>query len=195
MAEKLTEETMFRALYWSQYRQGAAVCRHASVGEPYQYVTRGKGDRAQHSVRRIDALVIRRSVAKGDALWAVEIKVSAADLRHELAQPEKTATWAQYVDAFYFLVAPELLDIALAEVPAQYGVMTASGYAYGYAEIKRRAKRNPAPLPLPLDTWRRITAKLGEHQIEQIERARRETAGHRARALTLASPNEGNEGG
>ena len=174
MTEQPTEEAMFRALYWSQYRQGSATCRHASVGEPYQFVTKGLEVRAQHSVRRIDALVIRRSVAKGDSLWAVEIKVTAADLRHELAQPEKTATWAQYVDAFYFLVPTSLLDLALAEVPAGYGVMVGTiGVHYGHVDIKRRAKKNPNPIPLPLDTWRRITAKLGEHQIEKIDAARR----------------------
>lgn len=171
MSDKPTEESLFRALYLAQYRQGAAVCRHASVGEPYLPSSVGRPERAQHSVRRIDALVIRRSVAKGDALWAVEIKVSASDLRHELAQPEKAATWAQYVDSFYFLVSRDLLDMALAEVPAEYGVMTASPYRY--SEIKRRAKRNPTPTPLPLDTWRRITGKLGEMQVEQIDQARR----------------------
>lgn len=179
MTEKPTEEGIFRALYYAQYRQGAAVCRHASVGEPYLPSSVGRPERAQHGVRRIDALVIRRDVAKGDALWAVEIKVSAADLRHELASPEKAATWAQYVDAFYFLVSRELLDLALAEVPAGYGVMVAS--PYGYSEIKRRAKRNPAPSPLPLDTWRRITAKLGEFQVEQIDQFRRKAVDARLR--------------
>lgn len=168
--EKPTEESLFRALYWSQYRQGAAVCRHASVGEPHQYVTRGVANRAQHSVRRIDALVIRRSVAKGDSFWAVEVKVTLADLRRELSTPDKTEAWAQYVHAFYFLVPPSLLDVALAEVPPQYGVMVGKTFP----EVKRRARRNPSPLPIPLDTWRRIVAKLGEHQIEPIEKARRD---------------------
>lgn len=169
VADNPTEESMFHGLYWSQYRQGSGVCRHASVGEPYLPSSVGRPERAQHGVRRIDALIIRRNVAKGDALWAVEIKVTAADLRHELAQPEKTAAWAQYVHAFYFLVPDALADIALAEIPSQYGVMVGDRYP----QIKRRAKRNPNPLPLPLDTWRRITAKLGEHQIENIDRARR----------------------
>lgn len=167
--EKPTEESLFRGLYWAQYRQGAAVARHASVGEPFTYVTRGHEARAQHGVRRIDALIVKRNVAKGDSLWAVEIKVTPADLRRELEHPEKTEAWAQYVHAFYFLVPPALADTALAEVPKRYGVMVAGGYP----NILRRATRNPSPLPLPLDTWRRVLAKLGEHQIEQIEAARR----------------------
>ena len=167
MSEKPTEESLFRSLYWAQYRQGAAVCRHASVGEPYEYVTRGLDQRAQHGVRRIDALVIRRDVAKGDALWAVEVKVTSSDLRNELANPEKTATWAQYVHAFYFLVPPALAEIALSEVPQQYGVMVGGDYP----KVNRRARRNPSPLPLPLDTWRRIVSKLGALQVEPIERA------------------------
>ena len=166
---------MFRSLYIQQYRQGAAVARHASVGEPYLYATEGRG-RAEHSVRRIDALVIKRNLAKGDSLWAVEIKVTAADLRHELAQPEKTAAWAQYVHSFYFLVPDHLGDIALAEVPKQYGVMVGNVFP----QTKRRAQKNPNPAPLPLDTWRRIVAKLGEHQVEKIE-AKMRDARHSAR--------------
>lgn len=168
-AEKPTEESMFRGLYISQFRQGAGVARHASVGEPYLYTTAGKAARAQHGVRRIDALIIKRDLTKGDSLWAVEIKVTASDLRHELAQPEKTASWAQYVNSFYFHVPEYLAAIALAEVPAQYGVMVGE-----WPTIKRRAKKNLNPLPLPMDTWRRLAAKLGEHQFDRInEDARR----------------------
>lgn len=176
-AETPTEESMFRGLYLSQFHQGAGVARHASVGEPYLYSSVGKVERAQHGVRRIDALVIKRDVAKGDSLWAVEIKVTAADLRHELAQPEKTAAWAQYVNSFYFLVPDHLGPIALAEVPREFGVMVGT-----WPTIKRRAKKNPNPLPLPLDTWRRLAAKLGEHQYDRIneaDRRRRELAASR----------------
>lgn len=158
-----TETDLFVALYRQQFTQGSATVRHASVGEPYQYVTRGSAARAQHSVRRIDALVIRRDVAKGDSLWAVEIKVSAADLRRELEAPEKAATWARYAHCFYFLVTPALRDLALALVPKDYGVLVAGRYGY---DVARRARRNPTPEPLPLDTWRRISAKLGELQYQ-----------------------------
>jgi len=171
VSERPTEGSLFRALYWAQVRQGAAVCRHASVGEPYLPSSVGRPERAQHGVRRIDALVIRRSVAKGDSLWAVEIKVTAADLHRELMQPDKTEAWAQYVDSFYFLVAPELEAVALAEIPQPYGVILGTPFP----TMKRRAKRNPNPLPLPLDTWRRIVGKLGEHQVEALD------AEHRAR--------------
>lgn len=178
MTEKPTEESLFTALYWSQYRQGAGVARHASVGEPHHTWLAAASERADHSVRRIDALVIRRNLRGGDTLWAVEIKTSASDLRREIANPDKTAAWARYVHAFYFLVPPALLEIALAEVPKQYGVMLGPepDRYYGFAEIKRRATKNPDPDPLPLDTWRRLAGKLGEHQVEQIARARRQAA-------------------
>lgn len=169
---KLTEADLFEALYWTQYPQGSATVRHASVGEPHQYVTRGVADRAQHGVRRIDALVIKRSVAKGDALWAVEIKVSASDLRRELANPEKTDAWAQYANAFYFLVTAELELLALEIVPKQFGVMVANSQSW--YRVARRAKRNENPLPLPLDTWRRLAGSLGGSQVESIRKARRE---------------------
>jgi len=162
--EKPTEESLFLALCRAQKRQRAAVVRHASVGEVFQYATAGKAGRAQHSVRRIDALVIKRNASKGDVLWAVEIKVSASDLRSEIGDPGKTEAWAQYVNFFYFLVPPELLGLALEIIPPQYGVMVGSNWC----EIKRKARRNPSPLPLPLDTWRRLAGKLGEYQSREI---------------------------
>lgn len=169
-ARKLTEGDLFEALYWTQYGQGSATVRHASVGEPHQYVTRGVQARAQHGVRRIDALVIKRNVSKGDALWAVEIKVSAADLRRELSMPEKTLAWAQYTHAFYFLVTGELEALALDIVPKEFGVMVANSASW--YRVARRARRNPSPLPLPLDTWRRLAASLGAMQANSLRAAR-----------------------
>lgn len=163
-----TEEELFESLYRCYWRQGASVFRHASVGEAYQYVTRGHENRAQHSIRRIDALVMRRSVAKGDSLWAVEIKVSASDLKNELSTPEKTAAWAQYADAFYFLVPDTLVDLAKDLVPQEYGIMTPANR--WSTTIVRRAKKNPNPLPLPMDTWRRLAGKLGDYQMEAIQK-------------------------
>lgn len=164
--ETATEAGMFASLYRSQFQQGAAVVRHASVGEPYTYVTDGHADRAQHGVRRIDALVIKRNVAHGDRLWAVEIKVSASDLRREIQSPEKAEAWAQYTHSFYFLVTPELEALALDIIPKRYGVMVTAGYRGTYTRVSRRAANNRAPLPLPLDTWRRLADKLGGLQYE-----------------------------
>jgi hypothetical protein len=161
-----TEGEMFEALYNGQLPN--AVVRHASVGEPYTWLGPREG-RVEHSVRRIDALVIRRNQKGAETLWAVEIKVSASDLRHELKTPEKTEAWAQYVDSFYFLVPPELEIIALAEVPPAYGVMV--GHRW-HTEIKRRSKINRSPLPLPLATWRRLAAALGKRQFDDLAVAR-----------------------
>lgn len=154
-----TEEQMFRALYRQQQRQMNAVVRHASVGSPYAGWFK---DDTRHSVRRIDALVIKQS----GVMWAVEIKVSVSDLRRELMTPEKSETWAQYVNAFYFLVPRELADVAASEIPARFGVLM--GGAFG-TEVVRRAKTNRTPLPLPVETWRRMAEALGRRQLAEIE--------------------------
>lgn len=161
MAE--TEEQLFRALYWQQARQGSGVARHASVGEPYAYME-GKPGRFDHSVRRIDALVIKPNAK----LWAVEIKVSASDMRRELADPAKTETWAQYVHSFYFLVPPAMEQVALAEIPARYGLLVGEKY---WTRAVRRPEANPSPRPLPLDTWRRLATALGTRQLAEIDAA------------------------
>jgi hypothetical protein len=161
-----TEASLFAALYAQQFTQGSATVRHASVGEPYLWSASRSAGRAQHSVRRIDALVIRRDLSKGDSLWAVEIKVTAADLRRELASPDKTQAWARYVHAFYFLVPEPLASLALDQVPTEYGVLVASPGGHGY-RVARTARRNHEPDPLPLDTWRRLAAKLGERQYQE----------------------------
>lgn len=163
---KATEESLFRSLYYSQLRQGNSAVRHASVGEPHLWGA-PKFGRADHSVRRIDALVFRRS-STGDSLWAVEIKVSLSDLRSELKKPEKTAAWAQYVDSFYFLVPEELRRVALDEIPSPYGVATAGRWG-NHFQVVRRAKKNPGPKPLPMDTWRRMAGSLAKIQVEKIE--------------------------
>lgn len=169
MSSPTTEEDLFWSLYWTYTRQGAGVARHASVGETF-FQMRKRAGRANHSVRRIDALVIKRNAAGADTMMAVEIKVSAADLRKEISTPEKTEAWAQYVDQFYFYVPPHLEALAREVVPPQYGIMVAEG---GYfMKIVRRARRNGDKKPLPLDTWRRLAVKLGEYQIEAIQKKR-----------------------
>ena len=155
---------MFKSLFLTHYVTNAATVRHASVGETFAHMQKRAG-RAKHSVRRIDALIIKRNAAGEDTFTAVEIKVSLADLRKELLTPEKTNAWAQYVHSFYFFVPPELESVALAEIPKQYGVM---GLRYRRARVLRRAKKNPSPKPLPLDTWRRLAGALGKRQFQDI---------------------------
>ena len=158
-----SEELLFRQLYSNYSGQNTAVARHISVGEPYP---KWVANRTDHTIRRIDALIIKRNVTKGDSLWGVEIKTTIADLRDELKNPDKTKTWEQYVNAFYFLVPKELQDIALVEIPAHYGVMVFDKRV----SIKRRAILNKIPIPLPLDTWRRAIEKLGKYQYQAIEK-------------------------
>lgn len=153
-----TEQRMLRVLH-AQYQTKMvnAVVPHAPLGlagsEVGFYAARRDG-RSDATIRYIDALILFR-----DKRWAIEVKVSAGDLRRELANPDKVVLWRDHTHAFYYLVPPTLADIALAEVPKSAGVMTVQGGHF--TQILRRSPINKEPLELPYDTWRRIARRHG----------------------------------
>lgn len=155
-APKWTERQMLDVLH-SQYQTAMvnAVVPHAPLGlsgSEVGFYANGKAS----SIRYIDALVLFR-----DKRWAIEIKVSAADLRQELRNPNKTALWREHTHSFYYFVSPDLADLALAEVPKSVGVMTVQGRTF--TQILRRSQINREPLELPYDTWRRIARRHGRN--------------------------------
>lgn len=151
---KWTERTMLGVLH-NQYqtKMVTAVVPHAPLGFAGSEVGFSHGN-TDTTIRYIDALILFR-----DKRWAVEIKVSAADLRSELANPAKTALWRDHTHSFYYFVAPALVDIALAEVPPSVGVMTVEGRHF--TKILRRSLINREAKELPYDTWRRIARRHG----------------------------------
>lgn len=159
----VTERDLFACLYRTIPWARRCVIPHAPIGYANAEVGWDRTDKST-SIRYIDALVVR---SNGDT-WAVEIKVSISDLRRELAKPDKTVMWRAHTDFFYYLVTPDLLDVALAEIPRDIGVMTTDGYANTRTVIKRRPKRNPVTLPIPTDTWRRIASRYGSAHFDAI---------------------------
>ncbi len=155
-----TEADVFARLYAKYATNGDAVCPHLAIG--HSTFQRSTDDAlpgfvpkdSDRSIRRIDAFIMRRSGIR----WAVEIKVTAADLRQELKRPEKTALWRAHTHSFYYAVPPELEQIALTEVPPEFGVLVAGSWLRN----ARRGPKNPTPLPIPDDTWRRLAARHGE---------------------------------
>ena len=59
---------------------------------------------------------------KAPTLTTYEIKVTRADLKHELEHPEKSLPWRQYSDFFYLLLSSPIL-LGDLEVPKDWGVM------------------------------------------------------------------------
>lgn len=170
-----TEKRLLDALYrqYQQGRLGAAVIRHVPLGLAYKQ----KGFRAdqrngaENTIRYIDALVLFK-----DKAWAVEVKVSKADLKRELETPAKSALWRAHTNAFYFLVPPEMVEHALEVIPKGSGILTLTLDGTG-TEIVRRATTNRAPEPLPDEMWRRLGARLGQLQsgIQPKPRRKRRT--------------------
>lgn len=149
----MSERDLLEVLHW-QYQMGMvnAVVPHAPLGlAPSERGFFGSDKSA--TIRFIDALILFR-----DKRWAIEVKVSASDLRRELANVDKVTLWREHTHSFYYLVPPTLADIALAEVPTGFGVMTTQGR---FTKILRRSKVNRTPHELPYDTWRRIARRHG----------------------------------
>ena len=178
--EKVTASDLYEQLYLGYSTiMSTAVIPEASIVANYNYGADYKKLKAlgsETSVRRIDALILFR-----DKRWAVEIKVSLSDLKSELAKPEKHALWALHTNSFYFLVAPNLVDYALANVPKQYGIMTSlrpmsredfQGKTWEWQEkgitILRRAKVNKNPEEIPYHTWRRMGSAYAKTRRELI---------------------------
>ncbi|MFS0885333.1 hypothetical protein [Aeromicrobium sp. 179-A 4D2 NHS] len=170
-----TEKLLLDALYrqYQQGRLGAAVIRHVPLGLAYKQ----KGFRAdqkqgaENTIRYIDALVLFK-----DKRWAVEVKVSKADLKRELETPAKSVLWRAHTNAFYFLVPPEMVDHATEVIPPGSGILTLDPDSGGTV-IVRRAKTNREPVELPEEMWRRLAARLGQLQsgIEPKPRRKRRT--------------------
>jgi hypothetical protein len=156
---KWTAAQLLEKLYW-QYQMkimSTAVIPEASIGHHSSWDVGFKDLESlgtETSVRRIDALVLFT-----DKRWAVEIKVSLKDLKVELATPEKQTLWKLHTHSFYFLVAPALLEYALANVPKEFGVMSPHG---SYIKVFRRAKRNAKPYDLPYSTVLRMGVAYGK---------------------------------
>lgn len=174
-----TEKLLLDALYrqYQQTRVGAAVIRHVPLGIAYKQ----KGFRAdqrngaENTIRYIDALVLFK-----DKRWAVEVKVSKADLKKELETPAKSALWRNHTNAFYFLVPPEMVDHATEVIPPGSGILTITENAMG-TEIVRRARTNRDPEPLPEEMWRRLGARLGTLQSGIEPKPRRKRRSRRRR--------------
>lgn len=74
--------------------------------------------------RRADALWIpaRLSGSIGAGIVGHEIKVTRADVLHELEQPTKAESWAQYCSKWWLVVPDEKL-IAGLQIPERWGVL------------------------------------------------------------------------
>lgn len=99
---------------------------------------------------RIDLFLVRcwQSQPKGHERHAVEIKVTKADLRKELADPYKRAPFEAAAHRFWFAVPAGLCDGI--EVPENIGIYEVTGNGVRTA---RGAARNDTPIEIPERTF------------------------------------------
>lgn len=72
--------------------------------------------------RTADALAFSLWPSRGLSVSGFEIKVSKADLKHEIENPEKAEAIAQYCD-YWWIVVPDREIIGALQVPPAWGVM------------------------------------------------------------------------
>lgn len=98
---------------------------------------------ARARTRTADAIIVSAWPSRGLWLAGVEIKVSVADWKKELAHPEKANEIQQYCHHWYIACPQGLINEAI--VPKTWGLIEVNGTT---AEIARRA---PELTPKPVD--------------------------------------------
>ena len=97
--------------------------------------------------RRIDALAIGCWPSRGLYVHAIEIKVSRADLKRELLQPEKAEAIAVHCDEFY-IAAPSGVVANVDDLPAEWGLLEVRGdKTFKVRPGKRRKKKHLNTMP------------------------------------------------
>ena len=122
--------------------------------------------------RRADALYVPVALnAVGTGITGYEIKVSRADLLHELQSPHKADPWFQYCTYWWLFVAdPAIIENLLLEIPPAWGICAppAGRRTKTLTIIRPAIKLSPKPSD---EGWRRIVSHLtyaGEKERQQL---------------------------
>ena len=133
--------------------------------------------------RRCDAVYVGFTTTSGRLMVGHEIKISRADWRHELDQPDKAEVWASQCHAWY-IVAPSTAVVPVDEVPDAWGLMVPDPRSKVRMKIIRRAPvkaddHEPSWLVARSLLARLDTLQAGERSTfrrEEAERARQQLA-------------------
>jgi hypothetical protein len=116
--------------------------KHAHVYEAAQ--------NAQQNGRKIDACVIGLWASTGNMIDAVEVKVSASDLKRELDNPDKANWWFDHSHRFWIAAPIALAKAKIDLIPVTWGVLGVD--VGGVVKTLRQAPQREAR-PLPVTTW------------------------------------------
>jgi len=105
----------------------------------FQEVANGTGANAR---RWIDVLVMAIWPSRGLQVIGIEIKVSKADWKRELADPRKADAIGKYCDQWWIAAPPSIVDPET--LPLNWGLMELG--PRGFKTIKKAPKLKPEPL-------------------------------------------------
>lgn len=97
--------------------------------------------------RQCDYLAINTWQGQGLQLIGHEIKVSAADWRRELEQPEKAEDFARFCRRWWIVMPSKLARECKPEVPPAWGLMSVSDKGR-VTEVVKAPARDPEPVPV-----------------------------------------------
>lgn len=114
---------------WTAGEVVAALRRHYGDGYALvEQVANGTGYRAD---RHLDVVAFGLWPSRGLAIHGIEVKVSKADLKRELAQPDKAESVATYCDRFYIAapadIVADTMGLGLDMLVPGWGILAVSG--------------------------------------------------------------------
>lgn len=127
------------------YWPGGLFAREVTAPPQYRYGPRG--GRYALPDRRADAVWVPKPFFDlGSDIITYEVKVTKADLQHELEDPSKAKAWSQFSNEFWLVILNESV-IKGVDVPEEWGVMTSpSGN-----RVRAMTKIKEAPRLDPID--------------------------------------------
>jgi hypothetical protein len=127
--------------------------------------------------KRMDALVVNvwESGAMGNALLGVEIKVSRADFKNELKDPNKTLETYKYCDATY-LACPKNLVGELELPPYFHGLIEVGddGVVFWWQRDRFKIKKDPLPRCFFGSVARKSDPLASEYKIKTLKQTQKE---------------------
>lgn len=117
-----------------------ALEKRFSDSRQYAVATEVSNGTGSQITRRLDVVVVNCYESHGQCIEGIEIKVSKADLRYELRNPEKHECFYPDLDFFSLATTKEALEGLFDELPKKWGVYVVDGNG------KVRSRRNALAL-------------------------------------------------
>lgn len=126
----------------------------------FEQVANGTG---WHGRRYADAVAMNLYPSRGLVLHGFEVKVSKGDWKRELAQPEKSGDIQQYMDFWWIVAPPDVVDVH--ELPVTWGLYEAKGRGL---RVVKKAPQLVKPKKLDREFAAALIRRAGEASAESL---------------------------